>query len=76
MSFNIAIFGASGAVGNGLCKHYQSNNLYKFSRNPKSSDEIPFDLSDEESISEAISTIPDDISLDIVVWCSVVPLCA
>ena len=70
---NIAIFGASGAIGSALVlEATKHSNVYAFSRNPvKHTDRgftsLPIDITNEPSIFEASSTLDSTIEFDQII---------
>ncbi len=75
---NIAIIGASGAIGNAFIDHLSQqteSNIYAFSRSDKTSSQNNvksghIDFSDEQTIIDAANSIPDDINLDLTIVAS------
>nr|MBI1231069.1 SDR family NAD(P)-dependent oxidoreductase [Cytophagales bacterium] len=75
---NIAIIGASGAIGCAFVNHLakdHNNHLYAFSRSKKSFSEENvksghIDFEDEQTIVKAAESIPDDVNLDLIIVAS------
>lgn len=69
MMKNVAIIGASGAIGQAFIdvfsQHKDINQVFRFARSPQHDDDIALDLTDEDSITAAARQI--DCSLDYVI---------